>query len=139
MSIVLSSMEVDEFINKSLGIKNFNKWKWKTNKSFLFIDDCIEAFYEILIKKINNEVFNIGSDKEISIFNLAKKIKKICKSNSKIEFNSKKFTRIGGYEDISRRVPTIKKLKKHVSWKPHINLNSGLHKMMLHIKENKIS
>ena len=119
----LNGRVVDEFINKSLrDQKILINGNGKQTRSFLFIDDCIEAFYEILRKNINNEVFNIGSDKEISIFNLAKKIKKICKSNSKIEFNSKKFTRIGGYEDISRRVPSIKKLKKtcimEASYKP---------------------
>ena len=60
---------------------------------------------------------------------MAKRIKKICNSKSKISFNSKKFTKFGGYEDILRRVPSINKLKKQTSWKPKYSLNKGLELM----------
>ena len=85
----------------------------------------------------NNEVYNIGSDDEISILYLAKKIIKICKSKSKIMFNSKKFTKIGGYEDISRRVPSIDKVKHQIKWNPKLNLDSGLEMMKNYILKSK--
>ena len=34
--------------------------------------------------------------------------------------------KIGGYEDIYRRVPNINKLKYYIKWKPKVNLNNGL-------------
>ena len=126
----LQGRVVDEFISKSLiNKKILINGNGKQTRSFLYIDDCIDAFYSILKKKINNEVFNIGSDSEISILELAKKIKKVCNSKSKILFDSKKFVKIGGYEDISRRVPSISKLKKNINWKPRISLDKGLIKM----------
>ena len=108
----------------------------KQTRSFLFIDDCIDAFYKIFKKNINNEVFNIGSDNEISMIDLAKKVKKICNSKSKIIFNSKKFTKVGGYEDILRRVPSVDKLKKQIKWIPSVNLDRGLEIMKHNIKKN---
>lgn len=118
---------VDEFINKSLSNKTIMiNGNGKQTRSFLFIDDCIDAFYKIFKKDVNNEVFNIGSDNEMSMKNLAIKVRKICNSKSKIIFNSKKFTNIGGYEDILRRVPSIDKLKKKINWKPKITLSEGL-------------
>ena len=93
----LKGRVVDEFINKSLSNKKIMiNGNGKQTRSFLFIDDCIEAFYKILKKNMNNEVFNIGSDNEISMIDLAKKVKKICNSKSQIIFNSKKFTKVGG-------------------------------------------
>jgi len=132
----LKGRVVDEFINKSLlNQKIMINGNGKQTRSFLFIDDCIDAFYKIFKKNINNEVYNIGSDNEISMIKLANKVKKICNSKSKIIFNSKKFTKVGGYEDISRRVPSIEKLKKKMKWKPTISLYKGLVIMKDHIQK----
>ena len=126
----LKGRVVDEFINKSLlNKKILINGDGKQTRSFLFVDDCIDAFYKIIKKNINNQVYNIGSDNEISMLHLAKKIIKICNSKSKIFFNSKKFTKIGGYEDILRRVPSVDKLKKQTKWMPKINLDNGLELM----------
>lgn len=133
----LKGRVVDEFINKSLLNKKIMiNGNGKQTRSFLYIDDCINAFYQILKKNKNNQVYNVGSDNEISMIKLAKRIKKICNSKSQIIFNSKKFTKIGGYEDISRRVPSVDKLKKQMKWKPKINLDKGLKIMKEHIQRN---
>ena len=133
----LKGRVVDEFINKSLLNKKIMiNGNGQQTRSFLYIDDCINAFYQILKKNKNNQVYNVGSDNEISMIKLAKRIKKICNSKSQIIFNSKKFTKIGGYEDISRRVPSVDKLKKQMKWKPKINLDKGLQIMKDHIQKN---
>jgi len=128
----LQGRVVDEFISKSLQNKRILiNGNGKQTRSFLFINDCIDAFYKVLKNKINNEVFNIGSENEITMIKLAKKIKKICNSKSKIVFDSTKFVKVGGYEDIFRRVPSIEKLRKKIKWKPNISLEDGLRKMIL--------
>lgn len=128
---------VDEFISKSLLDKKILiNGNGKQTRSFLYVDDCIEAFHSIFKKNLNNEVFNIGSDDEVSILKLAKKIKKICNSKSKISFHSKKFIKLGGYEDISRRVPSINKLKKYANWRPKVSLDKGLEKMRDQVMDN---
>lgn len=129
---------VDDFLTKSLSNKKILiNGNGKQTRSFLYVDDCINAFYKVFKKNINNEVFNIGSDNEISVFKLAQKIKKICKSKSKVYFNSKKFTKIGGFEDIPRRVPCVDKLQKKTNWKPMIDLDRGLEIMKRHMKIKK--
>ena len=128
----LQGRVVDEFISKSLQNKKILiNGNGKQTRSFLFINDCIDAFYKVLKNKINNEVFNIGSENEITMIKLAKKIKKICNSKSKIVFDSTKFVKVGGYEDIFRRVPSIEKLRKKIKWKPNIRLEDGLRTMIL--------
>lgn len=134
----LQGRVVDEFINKSLSNKKILiNGNGKQTRSFLFIDDCIDAFYNVLKSNKSNEVFNVGSNKEISIIQLAKKIKQICSSKVKIVLNSKRFIKVGGYEDIPRRVPSINKLKKKINWKPKIDLEKGLRIMKNYIIENR--
>lgn len=69
-----------------------------------------------------NEDFNIGSDEEISMLVLAKLIWRACKENK--EFKAKF---IPGFKfDIKRRVPSVKKARKVLGWKPQKNLKEEL-------------
>ncbi len=76
-------------------------------RTFCFIDDnvdaCVNVFYQ---KQVINDVVNIGSDKEITILDLAKKIIDITKSKSRIVF-------LPPLEegDMLRRLPDISKMK----------------------------
>ena len=54
-------------INEIIGSK-------KNTRSFMHIEDFLNAFYLIFKRKINNEIFNIGNNDEISIEKLIKKI-----------------------------------------------------------------
>ena len=121
---------VDEFISKSKKNQNLLiNGDGKQTRSFLYIDDCIDAFYKVVFnKKIKNEVFNVGNNKEISMNEFAKIIKKITNSKSKIVKHSNQLKKLGGYEDIKRRVPDIKKIKKNINWKPFTTLENGLKK-----------
>ncbi len=97
-------------------------------RTYLYIDDCIEAFYLSYknFSKMKNEVYNIGTNFEISSKKLAIKIKKLCNSKSKIIYMNSNLLKKQGYEDIPRRVPSTKKIKSKIDWKPKINLEKGL-------------
>ena len=77
-------------------------------RTFCYIDDnieaCLNAFYQNLIV---NEVANIGSDYEITMLDLADKIIRITKSNSKIVFLPA--LKEG---DMTRRCPDISLMKE---------------------------
>ena len=90
-------------------------------RSFCFIDDFIEAFNILLKKGKNKNIYNIGTQNEIKINDLAKKI---------INFSKKKMIIKGSKEKLgnpSRRCPNISKINK-LGFKPRINLNRGLKK-----------
>ena len=69
--------------------------------------------------KLNNkavgEVFNVGSDQEISIKELAEKVIRLTGSASEIEYAPCK--EACGFVDIKRRVPDITKIRKLKSTK----------------------
>lgn len=85
-------------------------------RDFIHKKDVARALIKILGE---NKTFNIGTGKEITINQLAKTIKEVTKSNSKIEHTE---PREG---DIERSCSDVKKLKK-TGWEPKINLKEGL-------------
>ncbi len=112
----------------------------REKRCFLYIDDCIEIFFKILTKnKFDNQVLNIGNNKEETILSLAKKIIKISDSKSQIKIKSpraKNKMKKQGFEDILRRIPSLVKLKKTLKYKPKTSLNEGLRLIYKEMQNN---
>lgn len=127
----LKGRVVDNFIRRAISQKPLLvNGNGKQTRCFLYIDDCIEAFYKIVVKNIKNEIFNIGQNREHSIKDLAKMIIKITGSKSKLVLGSNQLKKFKGYQDIDRRVPDNSKLKKIIKWKPIYSLEYGLRSMI---------
>jgi len=117
---------IPEFINKFIKMKKKNnkfeiKGSGNETRSFIFIDDFVNAFDLILKKGKHLNVYNIGTEDEIKIRHLALKIskffnKKIILLRTKIAEGSTK-----------RRCPNILKITK-LGFRQKCNLNLGLHK-----------
>ncbi len=128
----LKGRVVSHFINNSLKNQDLEiNGTGKQTRCFTYIDDVIDAFNLILeSNKCKNQIFNIGTDHEISIEEFAKKIISITNSKSKLVSVSYNDQFGKSYEDIERRVPDITKIKNFVSWEPSINLVDGI-KLMI--------
>ena len=119
MGPVLKGRVVDNFILKALNQQPLQiNGSGNQTRSFLYIDDCIDAFYRIFRKNIKKEIFNIGQNKEEKIKDLAKLIMKITGTKSKLILKSNQLKKFKGFQDIERRVPDNNKLKKAINWKP---------------------
>ncbi|MEK7868556.1 MAG: NAD-dependent epimerase/dehydratase family protein, partial [Candidatus Omnitrophota bacterium] len=111
-------MVVPRFINQALRNEDITVYgTGKQSRCFLHVKDVIKT----LIKLMNNKdavgnVFNIGSQEEITIENLAKKIIEISKSKSKITYISYEKAYEEGFEDMQRRVPDTTKVKNLVGF-----------------------
>ena len=79
-------------------------------------------------KKAKGEAVNVGNTQEITILQLANKIKEITRSHSLIEFHSLP------KDDPKRRCPDTQKLEKLVSWKPSTTFEEGLKKTIMWFK-----
>jgi UDP-glucuronate decarboxylase len=113
---------ITNFIKNCLKNKNLIiNGDGRQTRTFIYIKDNIEITHLILKKEyFKNQIVNLGSDREISIINLAKKIIKVLNSKSKIKF--KAALKEG---DMSRRKPGIKKIKK-IYKKKLISLDEGI-------------
>ncbi len=117
---------IPEFIKKIKSIKNKNfKIQGSGNeiRSFIYIEDFINAFDLILHKGKHLNIYNIGTNEKIKIKELAKKIAKII--NKKIIIR-KSPLKEGGTKI---RVPNIKKIKM-LGFKTKFTLNNGLNKIL---------
>ena len=102
----------------------------KQTRSFLYISDWIDASWKFIkIKKPKYRVINIGSTDEITILELAKKIKKLTKSNSYIKNLAPR------EEDPKRRAADINRAKLMFNWQPKIKLDEGLTSTIKWFKE----
>ncbi len=69
--------------------KEFKIWgSGKPLREFLFVDDLAEAINFLLDLEIDYDILNVGSGKEISIYDLAVKIKQVIGYNGQLVFDS---------------------------------------------------
>jgi len=94
-------------------------------RSFVNVKDAVEGM--LLSIKKDNEIFNIGNDKEpINIIKLGEKIFKILKKPVNIKcIDFKNSDRINERE-IFNRIPDIEKARNILGYEPKINLESGI-------------
>jgi UDP-glucose 4-epimerase len=71
-------------------------------------------------------VFNVGSEEEISILELAETIIEQTRSGSTLHHVPYEQAYPVGFEDMQRRVPSIEKIKALTGWKPTRNLDDIL-------------
>ena len=117
---------IPEFINRfrSLKGKNFKiQGSGNEVRSFIYIEDFLQAFNLILEKGKHLNIYNIGTSEKTKIKDLAHKLSKILKKKIKI----KKISLAKGGTKI--RVPNINKIKK-LGFKPGFNLDKGLKKIL---------
>ena len=124
---------VSRFINQALNNKDITVYGDGTQtRSFTYITDTIKGILKAATtKKAISETINIGNTKETTINELAKTIKKITKSNSKISFKPLP------PDDPKRRSPDITKAKQILGWKPEVDLETGLQKTINWFKIKK--
>jgi UDP-glucose 4-epimerase len=85
--------------------------------------------------KCEGEIFNIGNDSPITIEELAKKIKKMTRSKSKIEYVKYEDAFEEGFEDMKQRQPDLTKINKYIGYKPKYNLDKILERIILHFEK----
>ncbi|OGM77727.1 hypothetical protein A2188_01985 [Candidatus Woesebacteria bacterium RIFOXYA1_FULL_43_9] len=99
----------------------------RATRCFCYVDDTVQGTI-LAGEKLNRDVVNIGSNKEISILDLAKKIIGASGSQSKITHLNEQKIFSKKYESSQRRVPSVLKAEKLLGFKPKTSLNQGLTK-----------
>ena len=112
---------IPEIIKKIYKSKNYItiQGNGKETRSFCHIEDFVNGFELLLKKGKHNNIYNIGTSREIEIGYLVNNIKRII--NNKIKIKKSK-SKIGGTK---RRCPNISKIKK-IGYKPKISIEDGL-------------
>lgn len=91
----------------------------KQTRTFCYVSDTVEGLITVMKKGKDGEVYNIGSDKEISVISLANLLIRLTGSKSKIKLLKHPFP------DHARRKPDLLKIKK-LGWRQKVSLEEGL-------------
>lgn len=118
-------MVIPRFVNQALKNEELTVYgTGKQSRCFLHVKDVIKTLIKLMNSKdAVGQVFNIGSQEEITIENLAKKVIEITKSKSKLVYISYEKAYEEGFEDMQRRVPDTTKVKNLSGFRPTIDLD----------------
>jgi UDP-glucose 4-epimerase len=96
-------------------------------RCFCHVSDVVRALLALLEHPAaEGDVFNIGSDEEVSILELAELVVERAGSSSSIEKIPYESVFSEGFEDMERRVPDTSKIRGLVGWQPDLSLHDIL-------------
>ncbi|MBA7620649.1 Bifunctional polymyxin resistance protein ArnA [subsurface metagenome] len=100
-------------------------------RCFGYIEDIVNALIGLMgNSKAYGQIFNVGSDEEISIKELAQKIKGLTEGKSRIDFIPYEEVYGLDFEDMLHRRPDLSKLKETIGYQPKFTLEESLKKII---------
>lgn len=97
------------------------------SRCFLHVKDAVTALCALMdLPEAAGEAFNIGSQEEITIAELGRRVIDLTGSQSSVSFIPYDEAYEEGFEDMPRRVPDISKAKRFVGFAPTYRLNDIL-------------
>jgi len=113
---------IPAFISQALENKDITVFgSGKQTRSFCYISDMVEGIFRLINSNYHYPI-NIGNPDEMTILELAEKIKKFTNSKSNIVYHDLPV------DDPLVRRPDITKAKKILNWEPKINFDEGIQK-----------
>jgi UDP-glucose 4-epimerase len=97
-------------------------------RCFCHVGDVVRALVDLMMlgEPAYGEVFNIGSQEEISILSLAERVRELAGSDSQIRLIAYDEAYEAGFEDMPRRLPDIAKIERTLGWTPTRSLDEIL-------------
>ncbi len=103
------------------------------SRCFLHVADLVEAIVGLVEEPASaGQVFNVGSTEEVTILELAQRVKALAGSDSPIVFVPYREAYAPGFEDLQRRVPDLSRISAHIGWRPRRHLDEILTSVIEH-------
>lgn len=123
---------IPKFIVQNLTGKSYTIQNSQVSRSFLYVDDVVRAFDLILKNGVVGEIYNIGTEESIQIYDLCTKINlSTGKDNSYITIPDRLFNDIRYDIDCSKIMS--------LGWRPEISFRDGLARTIEWIKKNVVN
>lgn len=125
-------MVIPSFIKQALSRRPITVFGDGTqSRCFSDVSDVVGALIALAGEpRAEGEVFNIGSQEEITIRALADKVKEMTKSRSEIVLVPYDQAYEEGFEDMLRRVPDTAKVEALIGYRPTIGLEETLQRVI---------
>ncbi len=129
-------MVIPNFVRQALSDEAITVFgNGKQTRSFTDVSDVVGALIKLVQEpRAIGQVFNIGNTEEISILDLAERIRTMASSRSTIEFVPYEKAYDAGFEDMPRRVPDLTKIGEYIGYRPTVGLAEILKRVIEHTK-----
>ena len=105
------------------------------SRSFSYVGDVVDALARLALEpRAVGDVFNIGSTSEVTIRDLAVRVKKMTNSDSPIQTIPYDVAYEAGFEDMPRRVPDISKIQSLIGFQPKMGLDDIILTVIEHMR-----
>ncbi len=106
------------------------------SRSFTYVADVVDALVKLAQEpRAIGEVFNIGNTEEVTIADLAERVKRMTDSASPVQFIPYDQAYEAGFEDMPRRVPDISKVRNMVGYEPRLSLDEIVCRVVEHFRK----
>jgi UDP-glucose 4-epimerase len=121
-------MVIPNFVTQALAERPISVYGDGTQRRcFCHVADVVQALADLMQHEdVYGEVFNIGSDSEIEIRQLADKVVETTGSSSEVTFVPYDVAYEEGFEDMQRRIPDTTKIHERIGWQPTKSLDQIL-------------
>jgi len=103
----------------------------RQSRCFGYVGDVIAALGKLIrTKEAIGEVFNLGSNEEVTIDELARTVKQIAASRSEIVYIPYDQAYEAGFEDMPRRVPSLEKAARVIGYRPVTSLRDIIQRVV---------
>lgn len=107
----------------------------KQSRCFADVRDVVRALAGLVVcDRAVGQVFNIGNDQEITIGQLAEKVRDQLASSSPIKYLPYDEAYGVGFEDMMRRVPSLKKIEEFIGYRPSVGLSEIIEGVAKHLR-----
>ncbi len=127
-------MVVPSFVRQALAGKPVTVFgDGSQRRCFCHVRDVVGAMVGLMERDdAHGDAFNIGSTEEISMLELAERVRAVTESSSEIAFVPYDEAYEEGFEDVPTRVPDIGKLNRLLEWRPTKALSDILAEIVEH-------
>ncbi|MCA1565469.1 MAG: GDP-mannose 4,6-dehydratase [Acidobacteria bacterium] len=127
-------MVIPTFVRQALAGRPITVYgNGKQTRCFGYVGDVVGALMKLMdTPEAVGQVFNIGSNEEVSILEVAGRVKELTGSTSEIVFMPYDEAYEEGFEDMPRRVPDISKVSALTGFRPTEKLDGILQKVIAH-------
>ena len=101
------------------------------SRCFAHVLDVVGALVKLMATPAaRGDVFNVGNAEEVTILQLAERVRALTGSRSTIRLVPYSVAFTAGFEDMVRRVPDLTKIRRMIDYRPTRNLDQILHDVL---------
>jgi UDP-glucose 4-epimerase len=133
-------MVIPNFVQKALLNESIQvHGDGEQSRCFTYVTDAVDAIITLMdTPEAEGQVFNVGGKEEISMNELAQKVKELTGSDSEINHIPYEEVYGKGFEDMRRRTPDLTKIKEAIGYEPTHTTEDILENVIKYFKRESL-